>query len=94
MMLDFPTRIVNIGSRVDRRNCRKISCRRDFQIRTLNSGPPYKFIPISTVTTKRRHAPALTSGAFSTASAGRFFYSMSQSLERSKTQNELARCSI
>jgi hypothetical protein len=52
MMADCPSHIVNIGLRAERRNYRKISCRPDFQIRTLNSGARYKFILIAGVTTK------------------------------------------
>lgn len=61
MTLDFPSHIVDIGLRAYRRNCRKISCYRDFRIRTLNSGALYKFTPIPPLTTKRAmhpHAPA------------------------------------
>jgi hypothetical protein len=60
MALDSPTRIVNIGLRTKCRNYRKTSCRPDFQIRTLNSGAPYKFTLIAIVITKRRYGPALT----------------------------------
>jgi hypothetical protein len=60
MAPDSPTRIVNIGLRTKCRNYRKTSCRPDFQIRTLNSGAPYKFTLIAIVITKRRYGSVLT----------------------------------
>ncbi len=56
MAPDSPIHIVNIGLRAGRRNYRKISCRPDFQIRTLNSDAPYKFTSIASVTTKQRYS--------------------------------------
>jgi hypothetical protein len=60
MAPDSPTRIVNIGLRTKRRNCRKTSCRPDFQIRTLNSGSPYKFTLIAAVATTHGYGLDLT----------------------------------
>jgi hypothetical protein len=46
MALDSRIRIVNIGSGVARRNCRKTSCHKDFQIHILGRLARSKFSSI------------------------------------------------
>jgi hypothetical protein len=54
MALDSRIHILDIGLEAAQRNCRKISCRRDFQTDTLNSFAQCKFSSIA-----RRYQPPL-----------------------------------